>query len=744
MAIQMRRGAYSAFDPSKMVPGELAAVLSGDPAVTDGKSLFVTFAAGDVKRLATWEDAAQLIAAALADGKRLVITSGNDAISVSPAASGDAGYTLTHRAPFSEGMAGLDPASTSIDSGKTALGTTQLGFGDGFWVPCLTIDRYGHATGITYRKLVLPQGGLATEDKAGMVRPDGVSITVDASGVVRALRPPVDDALSDTSVYAVQNKVVKGALDLKAPLASPALTGEPTAPTAATGTNTAQVATTAFVQAEIRAGHRVLQWDSDVGEYTPDSVHGWLAGMNDGKTYGVSVPRTNATDCAKLAANAGIAAPTPGYVGCPAVDPYAGLGPFAYFLCNGYVDEDGYPHVTAIEGDGRFARDGSNGNVWNLHAVIYGRVEVGGAADAQYISNGRLAGMRPHPQCILPNGELRPFMLTPAYPLGTYDGKPSSVSGVRCRTRDVSHDTGRTICDTAHTGYALKSTYDDWYAKTMYQMKYGSKHSQGTFAGCSSYNLNYAVTVAETGTKRAIVSKANAANLVVGSSVSLGSSGHSNSVLSETRILSIEDYDTNNSAVNLDAASTFTTTSQLKLSTGPWFCGCLDAVEGDGAISRAGLTNGKEPFKLQGIELAHGMTEILGNAIVTNDGSTGWVPYVNHDSRNEATSLTASYKSTGHALPTTTADGWKYPSHVERAEGLSFGTDNGGSQTTGICDGYYTNKMATTGLREWLGLGYLSIGANAGLWCVDVGSGLTHAYWYIGSRLSATGRALTA
>ena len=83
MAIQMRRGAYSAFDPSKMVPGELAAVLSGDPAVTDGKSLFVAFAAGDVKRLATWEDAAQLIAAALADGKRLVITSGNDAISVS-------------------------------------------------------------------------------------------------------------------------------------------------------------------------------------------------------------------------------------------------------------------------------------------------------------------------------------------------------------------------------------------------------------------------------------------------------------------------------------------------------------------------------------------------------------------------------------------------------------------------------------------------------------------------------------
>jgi len=41
------------------------------------------------------------------------------------------------------------------------------------------------------------------------------------------------------------------ALSTKAPLASPALTGTPTAPTAAAGTNTTQIATTAFVQNEI-------------------------------------------------------------------------------------------------------------------------------------------------------------------------------------------------------------------------------------------------------------------------------------------------------------------------------------------------------------------------------------------------------------------------------------------------------------------------------------------------------------
>jgi len=46
---------------------------------------------------------------------------------------------------------------------------------------------------------------------------------------------------------------VTNALALKAPLASPALTGTPTAPTAVAGTSTTQLATTAFVQAAIAA-----------------------------------------------------------------------------------------------------------------------------------------------------------------------------------------------------------------------------------------------------------------------------------------------------------------------------------------------------------------------------------------------------------------------------------------------------------------------------------------------------------
>lgn len=51
-------------------------------------------------------------------------------------------------------------------------------------------------------------------------------------------------ALGDDANFAT---TMTNALAAKAPLASPALTGTPTAPTAAGGTNTTQVATTAFV-----------------------------------------------------------------------------------------------------------------------------------------------------------------------------------------------------------------------------------------------------------------------------------------------------------------------------------------------------------------------------------------------------------------------------------------------------------------------------------------------------------------
>ena len=56
---------------------------------------------------------------------------------------------------------------------------------------------------------------------------------------------------SSQDASAGSDLVRKSQLDLKAALASPALTGTPTAPTATSGTSSTQIATTAFVQQEI-------------------------------------------------------------------------------------------------------------------------------------------------------------------------------------------------------------------------------------------------------------------------------------------------------------------------------------------------------------------------------------------------------------------------------------------------------------------------------------------------------------
>lgn len=56
MAIKNRRGEYANFDPYKMLQGEWGITTSGDPNSADGKSVYMCFAAGNVKRMATYDD----------------------------------------------------------------------------------------------------------------------------------------------------------------------------------------------------------------------------------------------------------------------------------------------------------------------------------------------------------------------------------------------------------------------------------------------------------------------------------------------------------------------------------------------------------------------------------------------------------------------------------------------------------------------------------------------------------------
>lgn len=86
----------------------------------------------------------------------------------------------------------------------------------------------------------------------------GLTGVISAAGLKTALAIAIADVTS-----------LQGSLDAKAPLASPALTGTPTAPTATLGTDTTQVATTEFVQDAVGAAGAVpvgamLYWPSSV------------------------------------------------------------------------------------------------------------------------------------------------------------------------------------------------------------------------------------------------------------------------------------------------------------------------------------------------------------------------------------------------------------------------------------------------------------------------------------------------
>lgn len=77
---------------------------------------------------------------------------------------------------------------------------------------------------------------------------NAVKTSIAASGALVSTDIFADQVYAaDVSLGGPTYTSVTGSLALKAPLASPALTGTPTAPTAAAGTNTTQIATTAFV-----------------------------------------------------------------------------------------------------------------------------------------------------------------------------------------------------------------------------------------------------------------------------------------------------------------------------------------------------------------------------------------------------------------------------------------------------------------------------------------------------------------
>ena len=442
-------------------------------------------------------------------------------------------------------------------------------------------------------------------------------------------------------------------------------------------------------------------------------------------------------------------------------DDYREIGVFMHFPCNFTVDNKGFNHVTALQGQPDFKKTGK---------VDVGEVTmsawVGITDNPEYVdyhysdSPNEALGLRPMGESINPDGTISPFMIHGKYGAGDIDGVPYSSAGLILA--NGSQKGGKPVSYTGLIAYMRKkgsmyvgtTNWDLFYKQLMMIILYATTNSRSVMAGCNSYSMQEMAAVAETGVTRVILPKAKANNYIVGSYVSVGDIGsntnkdryyaYMHNLAYDVKILKIEPVDDTNSAIYLDTEP-FNTTLTTCISTMPWRTGSTDSVLGSDG-SPFSNTDNRNPFKIQGIETGYGAYEVLSNVfmdIVTGeDGTPKRDVYICMDASLLTTDMNAAktrYKKVA-AQVTYTAASWKYISKcfVDPALGIMVPTETKAGSTTGFCNGLYTDS-GTSGQREWLSLGGLGIGAFYGLWVLVAGGGVGSADWYVVSGVSPNG-----
>lgn len=444
-------------------------------------------------------------------------------------------------------------------------------------------------------------------------------------------------------------------------------------------------------------------------------------------------------------------------------DDYAQYGLFHHFTCNFSVDENGFNHVDALEGQIGFTKYGKV-QVGEVTMSAWFGIEDTAEAVLYHYSDSQTE-LTPYPmkESVNPDGTISPFMIHAKYAAGDIDGVPYSSKGLApangCQATQarnpVSYTGMITYMHKLGGHYCGTTSWDLFYRQLMMIIKYATTHSQSIMAGCTSYSNQNQNLVEETGVMRVVLTKAQAAGYVIGSYVSIGDVGSNtnkdryfsyiHNKAYSVKVTKIEDVDDSNAAVYVDAPEAFDTTLTTWITTMPWHSGATDEVAGSDGSPNSN-TNGKDPYKIQGIETCIGAYEVLGNVvmdIVTGpDGNPARDVYVCEDastlSSNIAT-VRANYKK-AIAQVAYTAASWKYITEetTDPNLGIMIPTKVGGGSTTGFADGLYTDA-GTSGQREWLALGALTAGALAGLWILYASLGWSYASWHIVSGVSPNG-----
>ena len=483
------------------------------------------------------------------------------------------------------------------------------------------------------------------------------------------------------------------------------------------------------------------------------------------QTYASQFYRYNTSNSSlgtKMADNEGLVC-TPSTIATAGQDDYADLPLFACFDVNYTIDANSLePVIHAIKGVyGAFTAQPVDSFVGVMQMTGYVRRSGDETTKTVEYKAQYAEGFMPLPEAVRASDNgVRGFVIHAKYAAGfDANGLLSSVSGVQPATyrpgsegsASISYNGQINLWRARGNQYAGSSLCDSAFMQLMLEIKYAELGSNAVMKGCQAYSTTNKAAVSESGVNRIVLTASQASYYIVGSRVSIGTGtdrakATCYDVHDIATVASIEDVTIDGTAykaVVLATEALFDTEAGVtSIVPQPWLTGSTDGVQGNDG-SPYSNTNGKEPFKIQGIEVLLGMYEVLGDITLYEDAEVGYTVYADRLAADIVSGKAGANAVTLGIIPKEEAAAWKYNAElnwdVNDQESYMIPTQFNGTSTTGYRSASYRDALATVGWREWLAFGNLVSGGNCGLACAYLLSGLGGAYWYLGARPCGSG-----
>lgn len=423
--------------------------------------------------------------------------------------------------------------------------------------------------------------------------------------------------------------------------------------------------------------------------------------------------------------------------------------------------DDGCAYPTALENSLEYKTSGEGIDVGSMMMSFYWNwkeesdhylVTISDSPNTTY-------DLKPWPDCVRQDGTVMPWCIISSYFSGDgADGMQHSQPGLPLHNF-ISYNTVMTEYAKKGKGYFGAGSTRNTFQIVMNAIKYATKSSQTKFAGTTNYNWQYPAVVQRKETAKYItVTKAQADNIIIGSGVYVGYANALSGSSPNTdrgqatmrqytpKICRVTDKKPNGDA-NVDVyvdtdpfqtanVVTGNVNSPVYISSMEWHSGETDKVLGKHDGSPVSNTDGKHPYRIQGVEYAVGAYFVASDTAMINQSDMSAKVYVAKRGVTR-TNVDATIQSTYTEVGTIPANGdinddwWIGDSVCDPVTGVYYPqTTNGSSAETGTGDRCYGGSTgANTGSREYLLCGDLGCTSRAGACDLSRWGALSNAYW---------------